>query len=312
MKGIRIFMLLLVTLWFMPMQSGWAGDKPGKSQVIDTKVTLKLFKEWEQRKTFPDSIPFAYYHAYSLLALEGKLQPEAIKKIAGFVKSCQKDDGGFVTQPTYAQQPNVIFTYYGVQDKAIGFVMSLLQDDGGIKGSNAKSDKANLITTCYGVSVLDALGALDKLDKKKTMAFINRYREQGAGFGMTVGQKSTPEASLLAMQTLRILGGLSDSTQKELTGYFLNTRYSGLIKDKKYKMLPTLKAMSYNLEGLHALSAMDKADKGAITSFVESLYVGENGGFGPQPGLGTTPPSTFHGVVCLVQLGRLPDPLAKK
>lgn len=323
MKGILFSIVLLYIIALPLTPSAWAADKAEEAGVIDTRSTLHLFMEWEERKTFPDSMPFAYYHAYALMALQGKVQPEVAEKITAFILSCQTRNGGFAVRPALTQNPNILFTYYAIKtldlldkinlvdkNKIIRYTLSLQQDDGGIKGSSTNGDAPNLATTCYGIEVLKQLGAIDSLEKEKTVAFINRYRENGAGFGVSVGHGSTPEASFLGLNALETLDALTAQTREELSTYFLGTRYAGLIKDKKYKTLPKLKTMSFTLDGLHALGNLDKADRAAITAFVESLYIPENGGFGPMPGLGTTPASTFYGVVCLVHLGLLPEPAA--
>lgn len=103
------------------------------------------------------------------------------------------------------------------------------------------------------------------------------------------------------------MGDLTDSTKNDVVDYLKSSRYSGLISDKKYPVLPELKDMADTIETFIQLSALDQANTSKMFEFVKSLSISENGGFGPQPGLGTTPPSTYYGMVCLVGLGKLPS-----
>lgn len=319
---LRKVSVLLLVLTISLVTVVLAGEGKKHKHGIDTNKTLELVKSWAARESFPDSAPFAYYHTFSLLALEGKISADAKKKIISFIKACQRENGGFVTQPVYAHEPNVIFTYYAVKtlsmldsvneidaEKARAFVLSLVQKDGSIKASHFKSDRSNLDTTYYGVMALNLLKAQDKLDKKKTVAYINSYREKGKGFGKVIKKQSVPESTYMGIVALDSFGVLTEDIKTEVIKYLLGTRYSGLIKNKKYKTLPSIKDMSYVLAGLGKLSALSKADTAKMFEFVESLYIEENGGFGPRPGLGTTPPSTFHGVLSLAKLAKVKDPL---
>ena len=66
--------------------------------------------------------------------------------------------------------------------------------------------------------------------------------------------------------------------------------------------------MTFTLEAFATLAAMSQVNTDKVHAFISSLYVPANGGFGPKPGLGTTPPSTYHAILSLVRLGTLPDP----
>jgi hypothetical protein len=57
---------------------------------------------------------------------------------------------------------------------------------------------------------------------------------------------------------------------------------------------------------------MQEVNSDKVYEFISSLYVPDNGGFGPRPGLGTAPASTYHAILSLVRLGKLPDPAAHK
>jgi len=187
-----------------------------------------------------------------------------------------------------------------------------MQQGGGMTATARAGEQASLATTYYGIEALRLLSAVDSLEKPKTVAFIQRYRELGRGFARVAGGSSISQATFMGVRSLKSLGALTNKTSSEVVTYLKGTRYSGLVKDQQYRMLPTIEAMVSTLEALATLSAMQQVNAGKIHEFISSLYVPDNGGFGPRPGLGTTPPSTYHAILSLVRLGKLPDPMAQK
>ena len=146
-------------------------------------------------------------------------------RIIEFLIKCQKPDGGFVTNPDLKEGSNVIFTYFALaaldlidapstvdREKAVDFVLSLVQKDGGIKAT-AGDAAANLGTTCYGVRSLYLLKALDRLDKDRTIAYIKSHRDDDKGFGVLAGKPSAPQPTFLAVDSLKLLGGLTDDVK---------------------------------------------------------------------------------------------------
>lgn len=64
--------------------------------------------------------------------------------------------------------------------------------------------------TSYGVQSLQMLGALDKLDKQKTIKFINgNISKEGKGFSMEPKSGASPQATNMAVKALGILGGFN-------------------------------------------------------------------------------------------------------
>jgi len=290
---------------------------------VDLKPTGELVEGWAHRPSFPESITFAYYTAYAFQALGKQIGPELRQHITRYVSRCQRDNGGFTSEPTYGKHPNVIFTYYGLRtlamlgtlgevdrEGAVRFLRSLVQKDGGMVGEGKAGERAALAATYYGVEALHLLGALDRLDKKNTVAFVHRYQRTDQGFSVVEGGGSSPQATFMAARTLDLLGALTDEVKAGAIAYLKSTRYSGLVKDKKFSGLPQIQAMTATLEALSVLEAIQEVDAAKVYEFVGSLYIPLNGGFGPRPGVGTTPPSTYHAIACLVRLGKLPDPLA--
>jgi len=320
MKRVALTTVLTLVTWVHPFPATAGVEDGGRG--IDLKATARLVQGWTARHSFPESTTFAYYYAYSLAALGEPLSPAARAKAIEFLRMCQTESGGFSPEPTYSKTPNLIFTYYalmaaGLLDagdqidrrRAADFVLALVRGDGGIAATEKKGEKATLATTYYGVESLRILGALARLDREKSVAFIAEYRAKDGGFGAIRGGNPSPQATFMAARSLDLLGALADEVKAGAIVYLKTTRYPGLVKDKEFSGLPQIQAMAYTLEALSVLGAMREINADRVYGFVASLYIPDNGGFGPRPGLGTTPPSTYQAIACLVRLGKLQDPL---
>jgi prenyltransferase beta subunit len=321
-KGVSLF--YLVVLGYILALSGVRDVTAEEPQKIDLAATVRYVDDWTSRDAFPDSPSFAYQNVYSQLALKGRVDDTAVNRIKEFLKKCQSTDGGFVTSPDMAEGSSVIITYFAIaaldlvdasstvdREKAVGFILSLVQKDGGIKGT-AKDARANLGTTYYGVRAMHLLKAMDRLDKQRTIAYIESHRDDGKGFGVMAGLPSAPQSTFMAVECLELLGGLTDDTMKPgVIEFIKETPYSGL-DEPENPALMTMDNMAYILETASILSAVQQLNTEKIYQFVESLFIPENGGFGPTPGYGTTPPSTFSALVCLVKLGKLKDPYSMR
>ncbi len=297
-----------------------AEKKKEPPKKIDLSLTLQFIQTWSARDKwdkFPESPSFAYYNIYSLKALHGEITPELRKKVVDALKNCQMKDGGFSAGPNYSKESNSIYTYYSLatldllnamdsidQARAVEYIGSLILKDGSIKAKTADA-RATLATTYYGIASLGLLKKLDTVDKKSVISYINTYRESGKGYCLIPGKISMPGATFMAVQSLSLLGGLTPEIKIAVVNYLKESRYSGLVKNKKYTSLPNIEDMAAVLRTLAELSSLDSIDRNAVYQFIESLYIPENGGFGPEPGLGTTPPSTYYAVACLDTIGML-------
>jgi prenyltransferase beta subunit len=289
-------------------------------QQIDLAMTLKFVQGWSTRDKwdkFPESPQFAYYNTYSLKALNAEISPELKQKIVAALKSCQMKDGGFSAGPGNGAESNTIFTYYSLAtldllnaldsidlQQAILYVHSLAQKDGSIK-AKASDAGATLATTYYGVASLGLLHALDTLDRKSVISYLNTYREERKGYCLIPGKISMTGATFMAVKSLSLLNGLTPDIRKEVVNYLKGSRYSGRMKQNTYSTLPTMQDMAAVINTLSDLSALNVIDKSSVYRFLESLYITENGGFGPEPGFGTTPPSTYQAINCLAKIGKL-------
>jgi prenyltransferase beta subunit len=115
----------------------------------------------------------------------------------------------------------------------------------------------------------------------------------------------------MAVQTLAMLDALDKETVGGTVRYLEGAMGLLGVPGKLYRTFSTMQAAADNLTALATMKALDEVETSPILAFVESLYIAQNGGFGPSPGFGTSPPSTYLGVYCLKLLGKLPEPTAQ-
>lgn len=321
MKKISLVLTLGLLLSLTCLSTVYADGSTAELGKIDFKLTADYVKGWENRDRFPENVPFGYYYAYSLKALGEEITPAARMKIVKFIRSCQMQRGGFTTESTSSKAGNIIFTYYALKTlalldavdsvdagKAERFILGLAQADGGFKGSYKKGERTSLAMTFYGVESLRILGGLDRLNQKKVAQFVNGHKAIEKGYSLNPKGLSSTQGSLMAVQILTSLNNLSEASKTGVVDYLKSTRYAGLVETGEYATVPFLKGMTEVIQTLSLLSALDQGNRAKMQWFVESLYITENGGFGPRAGMGTTPNSTFNAVLSLVKLGVLKDP----
>lgn len=313
--GVFLFCLSAIPADAVAAQGG--GEKAVQ---YDFAKTRHLLAEWAGRERFPDTVTLAYYYVYSQLALGEKVSKEVKEKIIAALRSCQRQDGGLGANPKVALSSTVMDTYYTYKTlkllnaldvidwkRAGAFLKARAGKDGGF--SNKPGDKeSNVVSTCWAVEVLAATKQLDPAVAEKARAYLLSFKEKGRGFSMIKGKPSSPKATGLCVRALALLKGLSPEIKKEVASYLKTTRYSGLIKGKKYSTYPYVEHLYYVLDAMKLVGGLDEFDQKAILDFLHRLYIPVNGGFGPRPGLGTTPPSTCHALKCLALLGKLKDP----
>jgi len=296
-----------------------APEPPAPLASVDLAKTRGLFASWIERKTFPDSVTFAYYYADALRILDGKVEPDTRDRLVAFVKQCQRDDGGFVSNPKYGAESNIVYTYYALaalnqlgaddavdRDKAAAYARDLVASEGGVRPTTKEKDPATLGSTFYGVESLRLLKNLDALDREKTTAFVLTHRTASGGFGVTTKGAARPSATSMAVRTLTTLGTLSDEIRAEAVRQMEEAIALIGTRGPPFRAFSTMQAVTDIVEALSAMGALKEVISGPIVDFVADRYIPENGGFGPAPGLGTTPPSTYQGLLCLSRLGALP------
>jgi prenyltransferase beta subunit len=314
-KFFALSAFVLLSLSFTPIHAKQPTAEP--QQKIDLAMTLKFVQGWPAANKFPESPSSAYYTTYSLKALNSEISPALRQKVVDAIKSCQMKDGGFSAGPGDETGSNTIFTYYSLatldllkapdaidRQQAVAYVSSLVQTNGSIKAKAADTG-ATLATTYYGVASLGLLHALDTVDKKNVIGYINAYREERRGYCLIPGKISMTGPTFMAVKSLSLLDGLTPSVRKEVVNYLKGSRYSGRMKQNSYSTPPGIQDMAAVIDTLAELSSLNVIDKYSVYKFIESLYVPANGGFGPEPGLGATQPSTYQAINCLAKTGKL-------
>lgn len=330
MSKLPRYSLLILLLTLFSGYPALAEVTPPAKPVVDVDLgkTRLLLREWTQRKTFPDAITMANYYAYSFKQLDGRIKPKVQQRLVAFVKSCQRQDGGLSSEPKYHSSSNVMFTYYGLaaldligsqraidRDKAIGYLRGLIQDDGSVRFSTEPKGTASLASTFFAVESLRLLGKLELLDKDKVTAYVLTHRTSDQGFGVTTKGANSPRATSMAVRTLGTLGTLSPEVKQGAIRYLESAMALHGSMGANYFALSTTQAAEDIVSALVAMGVEKEVITEELVRFVLERYIPENGGFGPAPGLGTTPPSTYEALYCLATLGQLEQykkPAAKK
>ena len=319
---LAIFSLLVSTLLlFTP---AYAKYDLNKATGINLKQTEEYLANWLNSEKFPESITIAYYYVYSLPALGKTISPHAKRQIIDFIKRCQSDDGGFSTT-TGQNKTDITSTYYALKsltlldslraidrERAASFILGLVTNDGGITSSKQTNKTPSLTATFYGVQSLEMLGEIDKLNTDKTASFVKEYLTASNSFSSNRSGKATPRATYMGVATLDSLDRLTDEIKTGTAFFLKKTSSLKLSKNGIGQSLSSLQEMTDILQTSDHLAVLEQTDKEKMYKFVESLYQHENGGFGYGPDLETTPASTYLGIVCLVELGKLHDPLLRR
>jgi geranylgeranyl transferase type-2 subunit beta len=299
-----------------------AAARAEAARPVDASRTLRYLAEWARRDRwdrFPESPSFAFYNLYATRALGGAIAPELRARVVAYVRQCQAPDGGFTAAPG-AGASHIVPTLYALRalalvgaldavdrPRASAFVASLARPSGGYAGRSSDAE-ASLGTTFHALATLDLLGALDGGDRAGAAAFVASHRAADGGFALRPGMAASPAATFMAVRSLKLLGALDAETAAAVARHLARSRYSGRLREEKFTTLPEIEDEAHVLSALADVGRLDLVARPEVERFVRGLYVPENGGFGPQPGLGTTPPSTYHAILCLVALGQLPDP----
>jgi geranylgeranyl transferase type-2 subunit beta len=303
-------------------RTGDPASSRGAAAQLDEARTLRYLQEWARRDQwdrFPESPAFAFYNLYATRALGGAVSPELRAGVIEYLRGCQAPDGGFTAAPATGNSHAVTTLYalralalLGALDavdraRAMAFLASLAQPDGGYRGRPGDAD-GSLGTTFHAVSALELLGAVDLVDRARTAGHVSSHRTADGGFALRPGAAASPSATFMAVRALKILGALDAPTSAAVARHLSRSRYSGRLREGKFDSVPELEDEWNVLAALADLGRLDVVDAAEVERFVASLYVADNGGFGPRPGLGTTPPSTYQAIACLVTLGRLKAP----
>ncbi len=314
----------MLTLALALLLTAGPAETPMELEKVDIEKTAAYLDEWTSRSSFPDGATFAAYTAYGYRALKRPIPPRAAAKTVEFLKHCQGTSGGFVSDPKWDRNPSLLWTYHALQalvlldklgaidaKKAEAFVRGQAAPDGGFR-MDAEEKASSLAATHFALESLALLGRGQPVDRAKTRAFIERFVVPGGGFSMVLPARAAlPRATFFGLSALARVGGASPAVKTGAIAYLKSTPYSGLVQANP-PPYPETEELAYALESLRVLNALGEIRRPAIEAFLAARFIPENGGFGPQVGYGTTPPSTYAALQCLVALGRLPDPSRTK
>src|SRR5581483_5709973 len=160
------------------------------------------------------------YHTFLLglcLQLLDKTYPDP-EQVVAFVRSRKRDDGGFVeiapmrrsgTNPTAAGIGilQLILGTVPAEDAAtvIDFLAELTGDEGGLR-DNDRIPIADVLSTFTGGWTLDQLGALDRLDLKRTRKLVHDLEMPTGGFKAALWDEiADVEYTFYALGTLALL-----------------------------------------------------------------------------------------------------------
>jgi prenyltransferase beta subunit len=329
MRRILAVSAVLVVLGFVAvaaarLRAPAATDAPAVrgAAPLDHSKTLGYLAEWARRDrwdAFPESPCFAFYNLYATRALGGAVSPALRTQITDYLRRSQAADGGFTVAPGQGES-HVVPTFFALRalallgaldavnrPRAVAFLGRLVRTDGGYVG-RAVDEEASLRTTYHALAALELLGALDRVDRARNIAYVSSHRTGEGGFALRPGMSASLGGTFMAVRALKLLGALEPTTSAAVVGYLSTSRYSARTRVGTFVGLPEIEDEADVLAALAELGRLDVVDRAEVERFVTSLYVADSGGFGPAPGLGTTPQSTYHAVTCLVSLGRLPDP----
>lgn len=313
LNGLAILLLALLTLLCMGVTGALAKD-------FDFKKTEAFVREIETRPDFPVVTVFARNYVYSIVSLGGKIDDKKKQAIESFIKSNQKIDGGFGNDK-HDKESSILYTDYALGAfslvnlppstdlaRAKTFILSLRNADGGFAFS-AKEKESSLVNTYMAIHSLGLLDSLSLVDAAKTAAFIKGFQLKDGGFSYVKGTGvATAKHTYMAVYALKALGKLDDATRSTALKY-LNSSPYGKESTSKADSLHMLEEMDATIDALKLLGAKDKIDKKKAQKILKQLYISVNGGFGPLPGYGSTPDSTFLGLHILTGMGSLKEPI---
>ncbi len=298
---------------------------PNTSSAINLEQTGEYLANWLDSENFPESITIAYYYVYSLPALGKTISPYTKRQIIDFIKRCQGDNGGFASIPGRNKETDVVSTYFALRSLALlgsirtidredtaSYIVGLVKNGRGLANTDRKNEKPSLTATYYGIQSLVMLGELDKIDADKTASFVKEFLTANSSFSFSRGGEPTPKATYMGVTTLDSLDGLTKEIKSGAAAFLKGVSSFDTPETGNGQKFSSIQEMADILQTLDHLSLLEQTETVRMYEYVKSLYSRKNGGFGNAPGLESTPVSTYLGIVCLVELGKLQDPLPKR
>jgi prenyltransferase beta subunit len=287
---------------------------------FDFAKTKAFIREMDTRPDFPVNMVLAHDYVYSLASIGDNINPKEAAAAEAFIKANQHLDGGF-SSDKHDKETSILYTVHALETLALiklppaidlgrarTFINSLKNADGGF-GFSANAKESSLNNTYNAVRSLSLLNSVNMVDAAKTAAYVKGFEHKEGGFGYVKGTGiASAKFTYMAAYILKELGKLDEATKANALKY-LNTSAYGKGTKGKVDSLQMLEEMGYTIDALKLLGASSKIDLKKANGIVKQVYVKQNGGFGPIPGYGSTPDSTFLGLRLLVGAGKLKTPV---
>ncbi|KAK0538635.1 Rab geranylgeranyltransferase [Tilletia horrida] len=193
------------------------------------------------------------------------------------------------------------------REAVIAFLLSLRQpDDGSFVGDASGLENDTRFLYC-AVQALTLLGALDRLDRTQTVAYVERCRNFDGGFGTRVGSESHAGQVFVCVATLTLLDALPPPTSplhQSLSAWLSERQIlpSGGLNGRPQK----LEDVCYSwwvLSSLSMLGRLHWIDGQRLRTFILSCQDDEVGGLADREGNVSDVFHTLFGVAGLSLLG---------
>ena len=316
MSQSSIYLRLVVTMAAFFILSNVSNVSAGDFDFVKTKAFMR---EMDTRPDFPVTIVLAHDYVYSLVSIGDKINPKEAEAVEAFIKANQHLDGGF-SSDKHDKETSILYTVHALETLALiklppsidiararTFITSLKNTDGGF-GFSANAKESSLNNTYNAVRSLSLLNSLNIADAAKTAAYIKGFEHKEGGFGYVKGTGvASAKFTYMALYSLKELGKLDEATKANALKYLNSSAYGKSTKEK-VDSLQMLEEMGYTIDALKLMGAKGSIDTKKANGILKQVYIKQNGGFGPIPGYGSTPDSTFLGLHLLVGAGKLKAP----
>ncbi|KAH9989256.1 rab geranylgeranyltransferase [Russula vinacea] len=223
-----------------------------------------------------------------------------------YVMSCWDDEAGaFWRHPGH--DAHILSTLSAIQPSAHeraahSRLHTGLQQPSGVFAGDAFGETDTRFLYC-AVSALSLLGALDRLDRARTVSYLASCRNFDGGFGRVAGSESHAAQVWVCTAALAILDRL-DVVDVPTLGWWLAERQlpNGGLNGRPEK----LEDVCYSYWVLSSMAILNKLtwiDSSALTRFILSAQDPEGGGISDRPGDMTDVFHTLFGVAGLSLLG---------
>ncbi|MEX2026414.1 MAG: prenyltransferase/squalene oxidase repeat-containing protein [Pirellulaceae bacterium] len=161
------------------------------------------------------------YHTFLVVLSQQLIEQPVIEpeRIAAFVRSRKRDDGGFVEMPQMKRSgTNPTAAAIGLlrildaldestRESTLDFLVEMQTDEGGLR-ANTRIPIADLLSTFTGCLTLADLGALDEIDVPAIRRYARELEQPAGGFlGAIWDEVADVEYTFYGLGTIALTGG---------------------------------------------------------------------------------------------------------